>query len=103
MVTSLSIKVAKGYAQREGVDFEEVFAPVARIETVRLLIALAAQRGWNVHHMDVKSAFLNGELMEEVYVQQPPGFVVEGGSGKVLKLNKYCMACVRLLGLGMPD
>jgi hypothetical protein len=80
--------VAKGYAQREGVDFEEVFAPVARIETVRLLIALAAQRGWNVHHMDVKSAFLNGELMEEVYVQQPPGFVVEGGSGKVLRLNK---------------
>jgi len=80
--------VAKGYAQREGVDFEEVFAPVARIETVRLLIALAAQKGWQVHHMDVKSAFLNGDLMEEVYVQQPPGFVVEGGSGKVLKLNK---------------
>jgi hypothetical protein len=59
---------------RKGVDFEEVFAPVARIETVRLLIALAAQRGWNVHHMDVKSAFLNGELEEEVYVHQPPGF-----------------------------
>jgi len=80
--------VAKGYAQREGVDFEEVFAPVARIETVRLLIALAAQSGWQVHHMDVKSAFLNGELMEEVYVQQPPGFVVENSSGKVLRLKK---------------
>ena len=80
--------VAKGYAQREGVDFEEVFAPVARIETVRLLIAIAAQRGWQIHHMDVKSAFLNGDLVEEVYVQQPPGFVVEGGSGKVLKLRK---------------
>jgi len=80
--------VAKGYAQREGVDFEEVFAPVARIETVRLLIALAALKGWQVHHMDVKSAFLNGDLREEVYVQLPPGFVVKDGSGKVLKLKK---------------
>jgi hypothetical protein len=80
--------VAKGYAQREGVDFEEVFAPVARIETVRLLIALATRSGWKVHHMDVKSAFLNGDLSEEVYVQQPPSFVVENGSGKVLKLRK---------------
>jgi hypothetical protein len=80
--------VAKGYAQREGVDFDEVFAPVARIETVRLLLALAAQNGWQVHHMDVKSAFLNGDLKEEVYVQQPPGFVVKGSSGKVLKLKK---------------
>jgi hypothetical protein len=80
--------VAKGYTQREGVDFEEVFAPVARIEIVRLIIALAAKSGWRVHHMDVKSAFLNGDLIEEVYVQQPPGFVVENGSGKVLKLRK---------------
>ena len=51
--------VAKGYAQRQGVDFEEVFAPVARMETVRLLLALAAHSSWEVHHMDVKSAFLN--------------------------------------------
>ena len=69
-------------------DFDEVFAPVARMETVRLLLALAAQKGWQMHHMDVKSAFLNGDLSEEVYVQQPPGFVVENGSGKVLKLKK---------------
>jgi hypothetical protein len=80
--------VAKGYAQREGVDFDEVFAPVARIETVRLLIDLAAQKGWQMHHMDVKSALLNGELREEVYVQQPPGFVSKSGDDKVLKLNK---------------
>jgi len=80
--------VAKGYVQREGVDFEEVFAPVARIETVRLIIALAAQRSWEIHHMDVKSAFLNGDLVEEVYVQQPPGFVAKGDSSKVLKLKK---------------
>jgi hypothetical protein len=70
------------------VDFEEVFAPAARIEIVRLLIAIAAQRSWEVHHMDVKSAFLNGDLVEEVYAQQPLGFVVQEGSGKVLKLKK---------------
>jgi hypothetical protein len=79
--------VAKGYAQRQGVDFNEVFAPVARIETVRVLLALAAQNGWEVHHMDVKSAFLNGDLLETVYVQQPPGFIV-GKGDKVLKLRK---------------
>ena len=79
--------VAKGYAQRHGVDFDEVFAPVARIETVRVLLALAAQDGWQVHHMDVKSAFLNGDMSETVYVQQPPGFRV-GDGDKVLKLRK---------------
>jgi hypothetical protein len=79
--------VAKGYAQRHGVDFDEVFAPVARIETVRVLLALAAHGGWEVHHMDVKSAFLNGDLSETVFVQQPPGFIV-GKGDKVLRLRK---------------
>jgi hypothetical protein len=80
--------VAKGYAQIQGVDYDEVFAPVARLETVRLLLALAAQGEWEVHHMDVKSAFLNGELMEEVYVHQPPGFTSSSAGKKYLKLNK---------------
>lgn len=80
--------VAKGYVQRQGVDFDEVFAPVARLETVRLLISIAAHEGWEVHHMDVKSAFLNGDLEEEVYVIQPPGFEVKGEEHKVLKLHK---------------
>jgi hypothetical protein len=80
--------VVKGYVQQAGVDFDEVFAPVARIESVRLLLALAAQEGWPVHHMDVKSAFLNGELNEEVYVRQPPGFVVAGKENMVLRLDK---------------
>jgi hypothetical protein len=80
--------VAKGYAQRQGIDFDEVFAPVTRIETVRLLLAVAAHRRWKVHHMDVKSAFLNGELEEEVYVHQPAGFVDSKNPGKVLKLKK---------------
>ena len=80
--------VAKGYVQRQGIDFEEVFAPVARMESVRLVLAVAAHNGWLVHHMDVKSAFLNGELAEEVYVTQPPGFSAEGKEHMVLKLNK---------------
>lgn len=80
--------VAKGYAQKQGVDYEEVFAPVARLETVRLILALATQGSWEVHHMDVKSAFLNGVLSEEVYVHQPPGFLNPKYPGKVLRLKK---------------
>jgi hypothetical protein len=80
--------VTKGYAQRQGVDFDEVFALVARMETVRLRLALAAHSGWEVHHMDVKSAFLNGELTEEVFVSQPPGYVIAGKETSVLKLQK---------------
>jgi transposase InsO family protein len=80
--------VAKGYAQRPGIDFDEVFAPVARLDSVRLLLAVAAQFKWQVHHMDVKTAFLNGELGEEVYVSQPPGFIDGKNSSKVLRLHK---------------
>jgi hypothetical protein len=69
--------VAKGYVEQHGVDFDEVFAPVTRIESVWLLLALAAQEGWVIYHMGVKFAFLNGELAEEVYVCQPPGFVID--------------------------
>jgi hypothetical protein len=80
--------VAKGYVQRQGVDYEEVFASVARLETVRLLLALAAQEEWKVHHMDFKSAFLNGDLMKEVYVEQPIGYEKKGEEEKVYKLKK---------------
>ncbi|KAG7582944.1 Zinc finger CCHC-type superfamily [Arabidopsis suecica] len=80
--------VAKGYVQQFGVDFEEVFAPVARIETIRLLIKLAASHGWEIHHLDVKTAFLHGELKENVYVYQPEGFEKKGSESKVYKLNK---------------
>ena len=67
--------VAKPNVQDQDVDFEEVFAPLARMDTVRLLIALAAQESWRIHHMDVNSAFLTGELEEELYVKQPPGYI----------------------------
>ncbi|GKE42247.1 ribonuclease H-like domain, reverse transcriptase, RNA-dependent DNA polymerase [Tanacetum coccineum] len=80
--------VAKGYIQEHGIDFEEVFAPVARMETIRLLLAIAANNKWEVHHLDVKSAFLHGELKEEVYVTQPEGFTKKGNDGKVYRLIK---------------
>ena len=80
--------VARGFVQQEGIDYEDAFAPVARMESVRVLLALAAQEGWRVHHMDVKSAFLNGNIKEEVYVQQLPGFAVLGEEGKVYRLRK---------------
>lgn len=80
--------VVKGYVQKQGVDFEETFAPVTRLETVRLLLALAAKNNWEVHHLDVKSAFLNGELQEDVYVMQPEGFLVPGKEHLVYKLEK---------------
>ncbi|KAF0928878.1 hypothetical protein E2562_010736 [Oryza meyeriana var. granulata] len=76
--------VAKGYIQQQGIGYDEVFAPITRMESVRMLLAVAAQRGWLVHHMDVKSAFLNSELKEEVHVRQPLGFVAAGHEGKVL-------------------
>ncbi|GJR68716.1 zinc finger, CCHC-type containing protein [Tanacetum coccineum] len=80
--------VAKGCVQQQGVDFEDAFAPVARMESIRLILALAAKENWIVHHLDVKSAFLNGELKEEVYVTQPTGFEVKGKEEMVYKLHK---------------
>jgi hypothetical protein len=80
--------VARGFVQREGIDFDDIFAPMAQMESVRLLFALAAQEGCRVHHMDVKSTFLNGDLKEEVYVCQPPGFAISDKEGKVLHLRK---------------
>ena len=80
--------VVKGYRQKAGIDYDKVFAPVARMETIRLLISQAAQFEWPVYQMDVKSAFLNGVLEEEVYVEQPLGYVIPKEEHKVLKLRK---------------
>ncbi|GJS94160.1 retrovirus-related pol polyprotein from transposon TNT 1-94 [Tanacetum coccineum] len=80
--------VAKGYAQKEGIDFEESFAPVARLEAVRLFIAYAAHKSFTVYQMDVKTTFLYGPLKEEVYVNQPDGFVDPYHPDKVYRLKK---------------
>jgi hypothetical protein len=66
--------VAKGYSQVEGLDFGEIFAPVVRLEAIRLLLAYSSLNDIKLYQMDVKSAFLNGEINELVYVEQPPGF-----------------------------
>ncbi|GJV92454.1 ribonuclease H-like domain, reverse transcriptase, RNA-dependent DNA polymerase [Tanacetum coccineum] len=71
-----------------GIDYDEVFAPVVRMGTVRLILALSAYHGWEVHHLDVKSAFLHGELKEEVYVTQPQGFKKPRNENKVYRLVK---------------
>ena len=78
--------VARGFTQEYGIDYEETFAPVARLTTVRTLIALATVRRWKLFQMDVKNAFLNGDLKEEVYMQPPPG--LDCPPGKVCKLRK---------------
>ncbi|GJV94715.1 putative ribonuclease H-like domain-containing protein [Tanacetum coccineum] len=80
--------VAQGHRQEEGIDYDEVFAPVARIEAIRLFLAFASFMGFIVYQMDVKSAFLYGTIDEEVYVSQPPGFVDPEHPTKVYKVVK---------------
>ncbi|KAE9618243.1 putative RNA-directed DNA polymerase [Lupinus albus] len=80
--------VAKGFMQKKGLDYSEVYAPVARIETVRVIIAIASLKRWKLWQLDVKSAFLNGPLDESVFITQPPGFICQGNEHKVLRLKK---------------
>ncbi|GKE33717.1 retrovirus-related pol polyprotein from transposon TNT 1-94, partial [Tanacetum coccineum] len=80
--------VAKGYAQEEGIDFEESFAPVARLEAVRIFVAYVAHKSFPIYQMDVKTTFLNGPLKEEVYVAQPDGFVDPDHPEKFYRLRK---------------
>ena len=80
--------VAKGYAQTYGIDYSETFSPVAKMTSIRIFISLAAKNDWVLHQLDIKNAFLHGDLAEEVYMEQPPGFVAQGEYGKVCKLKK---------------
>ena len=80
--------VVKGYAQKHGIDYDEVFSPVVRLEYIRILIAIAAQENWELHHLDVKIAFLNGEIKEDIYITQPEGYLINGKEDYILKLQK---------------
>ena len=85
--------VAKGFSQKEGIDYEETFAHVARYTSIRAIMALASMMKWDLHQMDVKTAFLNGEIEEEVYIEQPQGFEIKD------RQNHLCMLKKALYGL----
>jgi hypothetical protein len=95
-VKNKSRLVAQGYTQVEGLDFDETFAPVARLEKIRILLSYACSRNIKLYQMDVKSAFLNGTISELVYVEKPPGFEDPTKPNNVYKLSKA------LYGLKLP-
>nr|GEZ09547.1 hypothetical protein [Tanacetum cinerariifolium] len=103
VIRNKSRLVAQGHTQEEGIDYNEVFAPVARIEAIRLFLAYASFMGFTVYQMDVKSAFLYGTIDEEVYVMQPTGFQDPEFPTKVCKVEKQYMDYIRLLEPGMKE
>jgi hypothetical protein len=80
--------VTRGFSQVEGIDYEETFSLFARYTSIRTIIALATSMGWKLHQMDVKIAFLNGEIEEEIYIEQPDGFVIHEKESHVCRLKK---------------
>ena len=80
--------VAKGYTQRPGIDFEETFSPVAMPKSIRIMLAIAAYYDYEIWHMDVKTAFLNGDIDKEIYMEQPQGFISNRSEQKVCKLQR---------------
>ena len=80
--------VAQGFSQKEGIDYEETFSPMVRYTSIRTILSLAKVMKWKVHQMDVNTTFLNGEIKEEVYVEQPQGFEVQARETHVCRLKK---------------
>jgi hypothetical protein len=92
--------VARGFIQQAGVDFDEVLAPIARMESVRLLLALAAKASWNVHSMDVKSAFLNGDRKRKSMSASHPGSLFSAKNTRCCGCARHSMGCGKHLGHG---
>jgi hypothetical protein len=92
--------VARGFSQVEGIDYEETFSLVARYTSIQMIIFLATSMGWKLHQMDVKTTFLNGEIEEEIYIEQPDGFVIHKES-HVCRLKKALYGLKQDLELGM--
>ena len=84
--------VAKGHAQTSRVDYSDTFCPVAKLISIRLFISLAATHGWDLHQLDIKNVFLHGDLAEEVYMEQPHGFVAQGEISRVVVSENHYMA-----------
>ena len=80
--------MAKSHTQKEGIDYEETFSPVAMLKSIRILLAVAASLDYEIWQMDVKTAFLNGNLNEDIYMQQPEGFKAKGKEHMVCKLQR---------------
>ncbi|KAK4394612.1 Retrovirus-related Pol polyprotein from transposon TNT 1-94 [Sesamum angolense] len=95
--------VAKGFKQKEGIEYFDTYSPVARLTTIRVLIALASVYNLSIHQMDVKTAFLYGELEEEIYMDQPKGFVAHGNERKVCKLVKSLYGLKQAPNSGMKS
>ena len=81
--------VGKGYSQVEGIDFGEIFSPIAKLTSIIFLLSIAVSFDLEVEQMDVKTTFLHGDLEEEIYMKQPEGFIVKGNNELVCKLKKY--------------
>jgi hypothetical protein len=95
--------VARGFTQTYGVDYNETFAPVAKFTSIRCILALAALEDMEIHQMDMKTTFLNGELEEEIYMEKPQGFVHQGGEHLVCKLHKSLYGLKNLQGHGIKS
>jgi hypothetical protein len=91
-----AIFVARGFSQVEGIDYEETFAHVPRYTSIQMIISLATSMDWRLHQMDVNTTFLNGEIEEEVYIEQPDGFMIHEKESHVCRLKKA------LYGLKQP-
>ena len=103
IVRNKAVLVAKGYNQKEGIDYDETYALVARLEAIRLLLAFACIMDFRLYQMDVKSFFLNGFIEEEIYVEQPPSFVDFEHPNHVYKLERELYGLKQALRSCMKD